>query len=427
MISVKEALQTVLNSAQDFGVEKIPFIKSVGRILKEDIKADRDFPPFNRVSMDGIAIDFKEFSSRLRSNRHLQFKIEGIQAAGSEQITLLNPENCIEVMTGAVLPNNCDTVIRYEDVTIENGIATININEINKNQNIHQKGKDGKVGDLLIPQNTIISAAEIGVLATVGKSTVKVAKQPKVMIVSTGDELVGVDETPLAHQIRRSNVFTLVSLLEKLHIPSETAHLTDDKPMLREKIRTYLSTYDVLLFSGAVSKGKFDFLPEVFEELGVEKLFHKVAQRPGKPFWFGRAATLSIEQNAVGKNGLKYTDKRTENKYQNKTVVFGFPGNPISTFVNCLAYFYPWYYRSVGVEQQEENAILTEDVSFKPNLEYFLQVQLSYRFGHLIATPIKGNGSGDLASLINADAFIQLPADQIEFKKGEVFKIIRYR
>ena len=427
MISVKEALQTVLNSAQDFGVEKIPFIKSVGRILKEDIKADRDFPPFNRVSMDGIAIDFKEFSSRLRSNRYLQFKIEGIQAAGSEQITLLNPENCIEVMTGAVLPNNCDTVIRYEDVTIENGIATININEINKNQNIHQKGKDGKVGDLLIPQNTIISAAEIGVLATVGKSTIKVAKQPKVMIVSTGDELVGVDETPLAHQIRRSNVFTLVSLLEKLHIPSETAHLTDDKPMLREKIRTYLSTYDVLLFSGAVSKGKFDFLPEVFEELGVEKLFHKVAQRPGKPFWFGRAATLSIEQNAVGKNGLKYTDKRTENKYQNKTVVFGFPGNPISTFVNCLAYFYPWYYRSVGVEQQEENAILTEDVSFKPNLAYFLQVQLSYRFGHLIATPIKGNGSGDLASLINADAFIQLPADQIEFKKGEVFKIIRYR
>ena len=427
MISVKEALQTVLNSAQDFGVEKIPFIKSVGRILKEDIKADRDFPPFNRVSMDGIAIDFKEFSSRLRSNRYLQFKIEGIQAAGSKQISLHNPENCIEVMTGAVLPNNCDTVIRYEDVTIENGIATININEINKNQNIHQKGKDGKVGDLLIPQNTIISAAEIGVLATVGKSTIKVAKQPKVMIVSTGDELVGVDETPLAHQIRRSNVFTLVSLLEKLHIPSETAHLTDDKPMLREKIRTYLSTYDVLLFSGAVSKGKFDFLPEVFEELGVEKLFHKVAQRPGKPFWFGRAATLSIEQNAVGKNGLKYTDKRTENKYQKKTIVFGFPGNPISTFVNCLAYFYPWYYKSVGVDQQEENAILTEDVSFKPNLEYFLQVQLSYRFGHLIATPIKGNGSGDLASLINADAFIQLPADQIEFKKGEVFKIIRYR
>ena len=205
----------------------------------------------------------------------------------------------------------------------------------------------------------------------------------------------------LAHQIRRSNVFTLVSLLEKLHIPSEKAHITDDKPILKEKIKSFLEEYDVLLFSGAVSKGKFDFLPEVFEELGVEKLFHKVAQRPGKPFWMGK------KENCC---------------------VFGFPGNPISTFVNCLAYFYPWYYKSTGVQQEEEKAILAEDVTFKPNLTYFLQVQLSYRYGHLIATPIKGNGSGDLASLVNTDAFIQLPkTEEVEFKKGEVFPIIEFR
>ncbi len=202
-------------------------------------------------------------------------------------------------MTGAVLPNNANTVIRYEDVTVKNGIATINVDVLNEGQNVHDKGKDGKVGDLLIKQNTKISAAEIGVLATVGKSFVKVAKQPKVMIVSTGDELVGVDEFPLEHQIRRSNVFTLVSLLEKLNIPSETAHITDDKPVLKSKIKAYLQEYDVLLFSGAVSKGKFDFLPEVFDELGVEKLFHKVAQRPGKPFWFGSAASLSISKQDV--------------------------------------------------------------------------------------------------------------------------------
>ena len=425
MISVENALQTILNSAQDFGVEEIPFIKSVGRILKEDIKADRDFPPFNRVSMDGIAIDFSSFKKGQRS-----FAIEGIQAAGSEQITLENSENCIEVMTGAVLPNNTNAVIRYEDVTIKENIATINIESINDAQNIHAKGKDGKTGDLLIAQNTIISAAEIGVLATVGKYIVKVAKRPKVMIVSTGDELVGVAETPLEHQIRRSNVFTLVSLLEKLHTPSETAHLTDDKPMLKEKIKTYLATYDVLLFSGAVSKGKYDFLPEVLDELGVEKLFHRVAQRPGKPFWYGISDASVLSEQYVyqdGENELKLTDKRTENKRQKKTIVFAFPGNPISTFVNCLAYFYPWYYKSLGVEEQQENAILAKDVTFKPNLAYFLQVQLSYRYGHLIATPIKGNGSGDLASLVNTDAFIQLPNDQTEYKKGEVFKIIRYR
>lgn len=420
MISTEQAIQTILDSAQDFGVEEIPFIKSVGRILKEEILADRDFPPFNRVSMDGIAIDYRLFKDGKRS-----FNIEGIQAAGSEQITLQNSENCIEVMTGAVLPNNTSAVIRYEDVDIKGGVATIQINEVCDLQNIHAKGKDGKSGDCLIQQNTKISAAEIGVLATVGKATVKVAKTPKVMIVSTGDELVDVEETPLAHQIRRSNVFTLVSLLEKLNIPSKTAHITDDKPVLKEKIKTYLQEYDVLLFSGAVSKGKYDFLPEVFDELGVEKLFHKVAQRPGKPFFYGRciASLCTSEQNVYQheeKNGL-------ENINQKSTIVFGFPGNPISTFVNCLAYFYPWYYTSVGIKQQEENAILADDISFKPNLTYFLQVKLSYRFGHLIATPIKGNGSGDLASLVNTDAFIQLPSDATEFKKGEVFPIIRCR
>jgi molybdopterin molybdotransferase len=395
MIAVQDALKIILNSTQDFGVEEIPFIQSVGRILKEDIVADRDFPPFNRVSMDGIAIDYSAFQNKQRS-----FNIEGIQAAGSEQISLENSVNCIEVMTGSVLPKNTNAVIRYEDVAIKNGIATLDVASIDENQNIHQQGKDGKRGDLLIKKNTKISAAEIGVLATVGKAIVKVAKQPKVMIISTGDELVGVAEIPLAHQIRRSNVFTLVSLLEQLNILSETAHITDDKPILKSKIERYLQQYDVLLFSGAVSKGKYDFLPEVFEELGVEKLFHKVAQRPGKPFWFGRTNTCNI---------------------------FAFPGNPISTFVNCLAYFYPWFYTSTAIEINEETAILGKEVSFKPNLVYFLQVKLENKFGHLVAFPITGNGSGDLASLVNADGFIQLPNDKTEFTKGEVFPIIRYR
>jgi molybdopterin molybdotransferase len=164
------------------------------------------------------------------------------------------------------LPKNTNAVIRYEDVAIKNGIATLDVASIDENQNIHQQGKDGKRGNLLIKKNTKISAAEIGVLATVGKAMVKVAKQPKVMIISTGDELVGVAEIPLAHQIRRSNVFTLVSLLEQLNILSETAHITDDKPILKSKIERYIQQYDVLLFSGAVSKGKYDFLPEVLEE-----------------------------------------------------------------------------------------------------------------------------------------------------------------
>lgn len=401
MISVQEALQTILKNTQDFGVEEIPFLESVGRTLKEDILADRDFPPFNRVSMDGIAINQEYFKEGIRD-----FKIEGVQAAGAEQKTMKVASNCMEVMTGAVLPENTDTVIRYEDIVNENGIATIQIDSITGNQNVHQKGKDRSQGDLLIPKNRIITAAEIGVIATVGKATVKVAKTPKVMIVSTGDELVEVSETPLAHQIRRSNAFTLVSLLERLNIQAETSHITDDKELLKQKISGYLKDYDVLLFSGAVSKGKFDFLPEILEELKVQKLFHRVAQRPGKPFWFGRLVSEETRRDKI---------------------VFAFPGNPISTYVNCLVYFYPWFAKSAGFELKEETVILGKDVSFKPQLTYFLQVRIDVKFGHLVAFPIKGNGSGNLASLVEADGFIQLPKEQIEFKKGETFSFIRYR
>lgn len=395
MITVQEALSIILNHSQNFGIEEIPFLESVGRVLKEDIVADRDFPPFDRVSMDGIAINYRYFEQGVRN-----FTIEGIQAAGAVQKIMRSSENCMEVMTGAVLPKNTDTVIRYEDVEIANGVATILEEHITLGKNIHSQGKDQHQGDLLIKQNKIISAAEIGVIASVGKSLVKVGVIPKVMIVSTGDELVEVHRVPSPHQIRRSNVFSLVSILEKFNIRAETSHITDQKDLLKEKVWNYLNEYDVLLFSGAVSKGKYDYLPEVLEELGVSKLFHRVAQRPGKPFWFGVKGQKSV---------------------------FAFPGNPISTYVNCLVYFYPWIANSIGFELREEKVVLKQDITFKPNLTYFLQVKVENNKGEQFAYPVKGNGSGDLVSLVEADGFIQLPKDKTIFKKGEIVTFIRYR
>lgn len=399
MIPVKEALEIILSESQNFGEETVPFMDSLGRVLKEEIVADREFPPFNRVCMDGIAISKNAFERGKRN-----FLIEAVQAAGSPQLRLQNSENCLEVMTGAVMPKNSDVVIPYEMLEILDGIASaVQVKEVKELQNIHLQGKDRKLGEVLIKENAIITAAEIGVLATVGKSFVKVAKQPKVMIISTGDELVGVSETPLQHQIRRSNVFSLVALLKELNINAETAHLPDDKDSLKENIASYLDRYDTLLFSGAVSKGKFDFIPEVLDELRVEKLFHKVKQRPGKPFWFG------------------------QRKNDRTTTVFAFPGNPVSTYVNCLKYFYPWYKKSIGVSFENEVAKLGADFSFKPSLTYFLQVKIENKNGELIAIPETGNGSGDLANLVEADAFIELPSDRVEFKKGETFSIIKYR
>jgi molybdopterin molybdotransferase len=402
LISANEALKIILENTHNYGVDTVDFLVSRGSVLKEPIIADRDLPPFDRVSMDGISISSKNFRSGQR-----EFKIEGIQAAGSPQLTLQNESNCIETMTGAMLPNNSDAVIKYELTTIKNGIAKVHAEAVKKLQNVHKKGTDRKRGDVLIEENTMISAAEMGVIATVGKTKVKVAKQPKVMIVSTGNELVEVSETPAPHQLRRSNVYTLISLLERININADTAHIRDDKKILTDKIGSFLTQYDILIFSGAVSKGKFDFIPGVLKDLGVKKLFHRVAQRPGKPFWFGKKETA--EGQGIDK------------------IVFAFPGNPVSTFASCLKYFYPWYTKSVGLELEKKEARLTEDFSFKPQLTYYLQVKLSRSEGKLLATPLAGKGSGDLTNLVDADAFLELPPDRTNFVKGEVFPILSYR
>ena len=396
LISVEDAAAIIKNEAEDFGIEEVPFQHALGRILKEAILADREMPPFNRVSMDGIAINSSVFES---GNR--QFEIEGVQAAGSEQLSLHHSENCLEAMTGAMLPFGTDAVIPYELVTIEDNLAKVHIEDVSYFQNVHQQGLDRKKNDILIQKNTKLSSAEIGILATVGKTRVKVATFPKVAIISTGDELVDVNQTPKPFQIRKSNVHNLLALLETKGIHAHSYHLRDNKTELKQKIKKYLGAYDVLMFSGAVSKGKFDFLPEILNELGVKKLFHKVQQRPGKPFWFGK---------------------------KNKTTVFAFPGNPVSTYVSCLKYFFPWLsYSQTDMADSRTQAILATDFHFKPNLTYFLQVKLQNERGCVMAYPEAGNGSGDLANLTLSDAFLELPPNKNEFKKGEVYPVIQYR
>jgi len=396
LISVKEATSIILNTTEDFGIETIELTQTLGRVLKESVFADRDFPPFDRVSMDGIAISKASFDKGIRS-----FKIEDIQAAGKAQISLINPDYCIEAMTGAILPLNTDVVIPYEQVTIENGIAKVLIDEISYFKNIHPKGYDKIENTLLLSENTKIGAAEIGVLATVGKTHIKVAKRPRIAIISTGDELVNVDQTPQSFQIRKSNVYSVLALLNDLNLNADIFHLKDDKEELLKEIKQILKDFDVLIFSGGVSKGKFDFLPQVLEVLEVKKCFHSVKQKPGKPFWFG--------------------------KKENKTV-FAFPGNPVATFLNFIKYFKPWYFKSTGLDFETNNfAFLEEDFTFKSDLTYYLQVKISNKDGMLFAKPIMGNGSADLVNLVEADGFLELDATQSEFKKGDVFPYLPYR
>lgn len=394
MVSVSGASQIIQSVKVKLKKVSKPLGEVVGRVLAESISADRDFPPFHRVAMDGIAIN----ATSVKVNH--QFKIENIQAAGAPQIKLQQPDACIEVMTGATLPEGTDAVIRYEDVALANGYATIQLMEVKEGMNIHTRGSDAKSGDILLEPGQVLSPAEVAVLASVGRSTINIFDFPLTAIISSGDELVDIEALPEPHQIRRSNSYALQSAMRQMGWHASMYHLNDDKIQMTEKLGELLGRYDILILSGGVSKGKFDFIPEVLKSLGIEKLFHQVSQKPGKPFWFGKS-----------------TDK----------VVFALPGNPVSTFLCFYKYVKPWMLSNMQVDVKQSQAVLSTDVEFKPALTYFLQVSTHYDHGKLVATPVPGGGSGDFANLKKVNGFLELPAAQNVFKAGYEFDFYTFR
>lgn len=391
-ISVEEAEEIILSQKKDFGTETICFQESIGRVLAQEITADRDLPPFNRVAMDGIAICYEALGKGMRS-----FKIKGVQSAGEEPIHFEAIDECIEIMTGAALPSSADTIIRYEDIKIENGKAILQIDEVKKGQNIHWKGSDKKQGKVLVNPGCTITPSVISVAASVGAIELLVKKLPKIVVISTGDEIVDVEKQPSAYQIRNSNKYCIDAVLKTHSLQPKLLHLPDDADAIKKEIEKCLEEYDVLIVTGGVSMGKFDHIPKVMEELSVRILFYKVQQRPGKPFWFG--------------------------SYKSK-LIFAFPGNPVSAFLCLQRYFLPWLKSSLSIVSFNMFAALEEDIGFKPSLTHFLQVKLQMNNeGKLLAQPIKGNGSGDFSSLVDADAFLELPADKTSFHKGEVYRV----
>jgi molybdopterin molybdotransferase len=391
MVTVEEAETMIMSNNLDFGIEEIPFTESIGRVLSEKIFAEKDSPPFDRITVDGIAIQYSSFSMGIRS-----FKLIGTMAAGGENISITESGESVEVMTGASLPGSADTIIRYEDVQIENGIATVLVDAIKEGQNIHRRGSDKKQGELVIDTGRIISPAVIAVLASNGVTRVKVKKLPKILVITTGDEIVEADTIPSPYQLRSSNKHVITMALQKYRIISESIHLTDDRQIILNELKRAFDEYDVIVVTGGVSKGKFDFVPDALTECGVKKLFHHVKQRPGKPFWFG---------------------------VMGKKPVFAFPGNPVSVFMCMYRYLFPWIEKSLGINTAHVTAFLTEDVAFQPSLQFFLPVKISIAYGKVLATPVRTNGSGDFTNLLNADAFMELPLDKNNFTANEVYRI----
>jgi molybdopterin molybdotransferase len=405
MISVEEALRIILDTPFAIPTEKVPLIESYGAVIQQEVHADRDLPPYDRVTMDGIAIDYTAYAQGQRI-----FPFQSQQAAGAPQQTLQDPTQAIEIMTGASCPIGTDTVIKVEDLEVaeddQGNPLSYRILDvpIRQGQNIHYRGTDSKKGKKLIEAGTRIEAPEIAIAASNGLHEVQVKRPPAFAIISTGDELVEIAAQPLPHQIRRSNGYMLQAALKPHGGKAETFHLVDDPALLEKELAAIMERFPVLILSGGVSKGKFDYVPAVMEKLGVNKLFHKVAQRPGKPFWFGATP-------------------------DSRNVVFALPGNPVSCFVNFHRYVLPWLSLHLGLPPASyPPAKLKEDFFFKPALTYFLQVKTEIDGeGQTWATPLAGHGSGDFANLLQVDALLELPSDRNEFKAGETYPLIRFR
>lgn len=396
MITVGEATNIISANLFKPRVERVPVTDCVGKVLAEAIIADRDFPAFHRVSMDGIAILHRAWAAGTRS-----FQVAGTQAAGEEQKTLADPQQCLEVMTGAVLPAGSDTVIRYEDVEIQNGVATPGIEVIKPWQSVHIQGTDARMGEVLLEPGQVISPSEVALMASVGKGAVEVFSLPRFAIISTGDELVDIHEQPAPYQIRRSNSYALQSALRDMGADATIFHLEDERMAMEKSLRAIIEQFDVLVLSGGVSKGKYDFVPAALEHTGIRKLFHQVSQRPGKPFLFGRSDS--------GK------------------VAFALPGNPVSTFMCFYRYVRPWIQRSLGAPVQEAKAVLGTDFAFANPLTCFLQVSVVNEEGRMVAYPNPGGGSGDFANLKNVSGFLELPLEKSAFRVGEVYPYFSFR
>ena len=312
LISVTQAENIICQHLTTAAVEIVPLSKAQGRYLREDILADRPLPPFDRVMMDGIAIAHASFASG-----NTRFPITGTQAAGTPALTLENADSCIEVMTGCVLPHGCDCIIPIEHIDLSENTASLHSDASPQaQQHIHSAGSDTAAGEILLNSGQVLNAAELAIAASCGATHLKVSALPRILIITTGDELVAPEVTPLPHQIRRSHATALEALITGMKLGKvESLHIADDPLALKDTITEALPAHDILIFTGGISKGKYDYVAPVLTELLGSPHFHGIAQRPGKPmaFW----------------------------KNSNSPLVFAHPGNPVSVMACAARYLIP--------------------------------------------------------------------------------------
>ncbi|MCD4782169.1 MAG: molybdopterin molybdotransferase MoeA [Candidatus Omnitrophica bacterium] len=394
MISVRQAdsfIQQHLYLQQN---TTIPLRKATSEVFRQNLLARDPIPSFDRVMMDGIALKYAQVQ-----NGRITFPIQSVQRAGKAPQRLKNETACIEVMTGSPLPAYCDCVIPYEELERQtSSIKLLAPQAITPHQHIHKQGSDAKKGQKLLSKMTRLQPVHLGILASQGCHTVDVAQRPRIAVITTGDELVGAKQRKPGHKIYASNDASLISALNQSGFTDVSKkHVQDNPEKIFNILADTIDKYNVIIISGGVSKGRYDFIPDALKQLRVKKVFHRVKQKPGNPLWFGR---------------------------KNKKTVFGLPGNPVSVLVCFYRYVLPFLNQSLGLPAQKPLMVkLSKDISFPAPLTLFQPVEIKQhkKNGLIMAKPVNINCSGDFVHLNTAHGFIALPAAKNIFKKGECY------
>jgi molybdopterin molybdotransferase len=380
MISFQEAQEIVTSQARSFGTEEIILDGAFGRVLAEPIRADRDYPPFPRATMDGYALKNDDLERGTR-----RFRVVETLFAGSEAGRRIGKGECYKIMTGAAVPEDADMVIPREDV--EEGdeveVQRKNPEAWRPYLNIARQGEDLRAGELVIDKPRRCDPAMMGLLATVGKTTVTVARRPQTGLITTGNEVIKPGNPVGPVQIRNSNLWMLLGALREEGLGlKRSSHVGDDPEQLMRTLERFLDL-DVLILTGGVSAGDADHVPRVLTELGVRPLFHKIAMRPGKPTWCG----------VLPEGGM----------------LFALPGNPFSCLVNFTLLIAPYIHGCWGLEQTMPIALPLRDARKKRTpLDEFFPVRMEGAPAMLTQMPL--NSSGDIRLGIGANALALHPA-----------------
>ena len=386
MLSFEDALSEVESKLAAAGIvpatETLPLAQACGRILAEEVAADRDYPPFNRSTRDGFAVrseDIKNASSMLI--------LDGEVRAGEHFDAEIEPGHCVAIMTGAPLPHGTDAVVMVEH-TRSQGDEIVVERRIGPFENVVCKGSEARASQLILNKGRRLRAGEIGLLASVGKGKVAVSVQPRVAIIPTGDEVVPINRQPQWFQIRNSNYAMLAAVVSSAGgIPWEMSIGPDRKEALRDLIEKGLEA-DMLLLSGGVSKGKYDYVEDVLADLDAEFYFRSVAIRPGKPLVFGRV----------------------KGKF-----FFGLPGNPVSGFVTCNLFARPAIGMLMGSRFERPaflRARLAKAVNQKTGLTTFMPARVETRNAEPVVGLVGWQGSGDLVGVAESNGFLVIHPQQ---------------